>query len=331
MHPSIADNTTHTIMTPICRTNCEESNDYFTNDSDESWSRGVWTVTGLASVLLLVGVLSNAYTLWVTATRRYAVRWETSRLTMRYSSVIDMSMCIILVSVVLWPWLLFQTGHDIDVTLRCTRVDLGKGFLGGLFLIASGTVVVCRQVNMLHTFDEEDALLQQHGWRAVKLMRDVVIVGVVCMFASSLLGRLIPHTDMELCLALGSPMPRAINLILVQVGVNIALGIIVVVTTKRPDVEAEKRENDEILPEKTMPVKPSDEFENASGVVPHSRWSRFVIVSSASVLTWILLAISLALTGLLMQPVDVGTFFVLVVYTAQVNAWSVFAIVRYWV
>ena len=318
-------------MTPICHTNYDESTDYFTTDSDGSWCRGVWTVTGLASVLLLVGVLSNAYTLWVTTSRRYAVRWETSRLTMRYSSVIDMSMCVVLVAIVLWPWLLFQTGYDIDVTLRCARVDLGKGFLGGLFLIASGTVVVCRHVSMLHTFGDEDALLQQHGWRTVKLMRDVVIVGVVCFLASSLLGRLVRHTDTELCLALGASMPRAINLIIAQVGVHIALGVVVMVTTKRPDVEAERPSKTvEILSEKAILIKQSHEFENAPGEAPHSRWSRFVIVSSVSVLTWILLAISLALAGLLMQPVDVGTFFVLVVYTAQVNAWSVFAIMRYW-
>ena len=50
----------------------------------------------LVGIVLIVGVSANAYLVWLSARRRLSVRWETFSLILRYSSIVDMSLCVLL-------------------------------------------------------------------------------------------------------------------------------------------------------------------------------------------------------------------------------------------
>ena len=190
-------------------------------------SSGLRNFAGLTGALLLVGIVANAYLLRLTGRSRFPVQWKTVRLSLRYTSVLDLSLCFVLVPVILWPWVNCQTGSNVSLTLRCAHFDVERLLFLGFVFVSSGVVVVCRQVYMLNTFQHETSLINQHGGRIVKLLRDVAVFGAVYIVGYLFLPRFVPDIHIPCCFAEGWLTSRAVYLFLLPVAVNVILGVVV--------------------------------------------------------------------------------------------------------
>ncbi|KAI0215054.1 hypothetical protein LSAT2_032914 [Lamellibrachia satsuma] len=320
-------------MTSDYRSNGDETSVYIGADGD-FWFRGTQTFSGLLGVMLLVGVLANAYILWVTAQRRFPIRWETFRLILRYSSVVDLSMCVVLASVVLWPWVLYHTGNDVLVILECSRIDVDCVMLCSGCLVGSGIVVITRHANMLVTFDQEIGLCRQHSSRLKKLVMCVAVVCLVCFGASVLLKKTSPVFDLQLCLVACAASSRAVYLLLAPVAVNLALGIVVVMRASRQvtDVERPTRvdQDDSPICDNAKLIQQTSEYDGVPTEVSDSRWKQLVIVVNVAGLTWFITGTAMTLAGVLLDSVSVGTMFVLTGCFALTSAWNAIAIAKYW-
>jgi len=297
-------------------------------------SSGLRNMAGLAGTLLLVGLVANGYLLRLTGRGRFLVPCETARLTLRYSSVVDLSRCLVLASVLLAPWVLFLTGSDITLTLRHSRVGVAQVSHLWSVLIGSGLVVVCRQVYMFYTFRHETPRLHRHRWRTTKLQRDVIIVGAVCIVASLFVALSTPDFDLPLCFAVGAMTSRTLYLFIVLVAVNVILGIVVVARATRPEVDTERyhvtQNTGGDLSEKAVLSLESCDCEDGLDEMTHSRWQRCVIFASVSVITWFPLMVALALVGGVLQPSSVGAVVMMVSVSALDSVWSGFAVFRHW-
>ncbi|KAK2185651.1 hypothetical protein NP493_229g03063 [Ridgeia piscesae] len=147
---------------------------------------------------------------------------------------------------------------------------------------------------MLHTFENEAALLRQRMLRAVTFFRDIVITGVVCLVASTLLTFLASEVDIPLCFVVGSSTPQALNLLLVPASVSVVLGVIVVLQPTRAPGDCEGLEAQEADPfDRAMHVGPE-----VAEVAPNSGWTRLVIATNVAVLTWSMTLLAVAMAGL---------------------------------
>ncbi|KAI0217035.1 hypothetical protein LSAT2_031044 [Lamellibrachia satsuma] len=292
------------------------------------WLPRIHTFSSLMAVLLGLGFFSNVYIFWITTRRRFPVRWDTIRLFLRYSSVVDVSLCFVLGSVALWPLMVFHTGQATTVTLHCARYDFNLLLLGCVLFIACGVLVVARQVITMFTFDLEMELLRQNHKRTMKLLVTVAVAGVVCFVAWRLLEIHQPVIDLPLCFIVGSMSSRPIYLLLVPVTVN----IVVHANERRPVVEClpvilgKLSDNSKLVEH----LPQSSEEENGLTEVSDSRWKRLIIVLHVAVVTWFILAAGMATAGVLTEPLNIYTLLVLTGTTSLTSAWNAFAIFRYW-
>ncbi|KAI0239929.1 hypothetical protein LSAT2_009354 [Lamellibrachia satsuma] len=205
----------------------------------EMFLRSIPTFSALMGILLPIGFFANAYIIWLTTRCRFLIRWETFRLILRYSSVVELSLCAVLASVVLQPWVSFNAGNDVTLTLQCTRFHIDNFLLFGACLVGSGVIVIIRQVNTFLAFDQEFELFRQHRSRATNLCRDVAIAGVVCVTASVLLRKMAPSIDLHLCFVAVASTSRGIHLFIVPVVVNVGMGVVLIFTGSRPVIGCE--------------------------------------------------------------------------------------------
>ena len=328
--PDLFDNK----MVVECYPNCAGMEADDPNINDDEAVRGIRVFSALVGVLLLTGVLANGFIIWLTTRRHFLIRWQTFRLSLRYSKIIDLSLCAALAATLLWPRQMFDTGCDVIVidiaTVDCKHFGLDKVLYTGVFAAASGVVVVCRQVSMLCTFEHEDVLLSQHSSRTVRLLADVVIVSVVSFTASLYVKLVVPDFDLPLCFVVHPATPRVVYLFVAPAVVTLSLAIAVVARPSGP-ADSERPQSgqpttDDLSDKATLVGPRPDEDE----VPTHSTWNRLVIVTNVPVLTWCLLLAAVAMAGLLLQPVSVGILFTLTSCTALDGVWSVFSLFRHW-
>ena len=333
----------------VCRRNFEKMTLFWLTDLDEKKV----TIEGdsglsLASVrafswlvggLLVVGLCANVYLVRVTARRRFPVRWETFRLILRYSSVVDLSLCTVLASVILWSNVLLHNGSDVILSLQCTHFDLDNVHYCGGIVVASSVVVAARQTVMLFTFDHEVALLRQNSMRTVRLLKDITIVGVVCFLCTMMLTNFAPIVDLQLCHVVVPMTSRTIYLLLVPIVVNVLIGVVFVLRASGTDSEYERFEmkvkhkfsDDSSCNAKTVERSmTSPEVDEAPDEVSDSRWNRFVIILHVAVLTWFIWVAPMAVAGMLMQRVSVETLYLLTAVPVLTSVWSAFAVFRHW-
>ena len=291
--------------------------------------RSIPTFSALMGILLSIGFLANAYIIWLTTRCRFLIRLETFRLILRYSSVVELSLCAVLASVVLQPWVSFHAGSDITLTLQCARFHIDNFLLFGACLVGSGVIVITRQVNTLLAFDQEFELFRQHRSRATKLCRDVAVAGVVCVIASVLLKKMAPSIDLPLCFVAVASTSRGVHLLIVPIVVNVAMGVVVISKASRPVIDCERQQGDTWCDTTTL-IKQPVVVDHVSAEVSDCRWKRFVVVLNVAVLTWFTVAAAMALAGVLLQSVSVDTLLATTAVSAFTGAWSLYAVVRYW-
>ena len=317
------------------------------NHSDESIinlygvdkiSSGLRNFAGLTGVLLLVGILANAYLLRLTDRSRFPVQWETARLSLRYTSVLDLSLCFVLVPVILWPWVNCQTGSYVHLTFRCAYCDAERLLFLGFILVGSGVDVVFRQVYMLNMFQlctlnmfqNETSLISEQGGRTVKLLRDVAVFGAVYIVGYLFLSKFVPDIHILCCSAEGW---LTSELFLLPLAVNVILVVVVCARSSPPEVDVERyhvtRTTSGDLSEKAIVSHPPHNVTSGLDKITHSRWKRFIIVAIAAVLTWIMFLATMVLWGVFLHP-SVGTVVVIGTVSALHSAWTAFYIFRYW-
>ena len=325
-------------MTLFWLTDLDEKKVTIEGDSGLSLA-SVRTFSWLVGGLLVVGLCANVYLVRVTARRRFPVRWDTFRLILRYSSVVDLSLCAVLASVILWSNVLLHNGSDVTLSLQCTHFDLDNVHYCGGIVVASGVVVAARQTVMLFTFDHEMALLRQNRMRTARLLKDITIVGAVCFLCTIMLTNFAPIVDLPLCHVVVPMTSRAIYLLIVPIVVSVVLGVVFVSRASDSDSEYERFETEvkhKFSNDSSCNVKiversmTSAEVDDAPDGVSESRWNRFVIVLHVAVLTWFILAAAMAVAGVLVQQVSVDTLFVLTATTVLTSVWSAFAVIRHW-
>ena len=228
----------------------------------------------------------------------------------------------------------FHTGSDVTLTLRCAQFDLKHVLRLGFVIVGSGVVVVCRQVCILNTFQHETSLINQHGGRTLKLLRDVVIVGAICVVSYLFLPNFAPDIHLSCCFVDGWMTSRTVYLFPLPVAVNVILGLIVFARTSPPEVDAERQNVTQTtggdFTDKAIDSLPLHDYENGFDKITHSRWNRCAIAASASVLTWFVLVAALALAGIILQPPNVETVFVMVTVSTLTSVWSACSLFRYW-
>ncbi|KAI0229957.1 hypothetical protein LSAT2_019648 [Lamellibrachia satsuma] len=279
------------------------------------WLPRIHTFSSLMAVLLGMGVLSNVYIFWITSRHRFPVRWDTIRLFLRYSSVIDVSLCCVLGSVALWPLVVLNIGQAKTLTLQCARCDLNLVFSGGLMFLACGVLVVTRQVITMFMFEVEMALLRQNRKRTMKLLVTVAVAGAVGFVAWRLLEIHQPVIDLPLCFVDGSMLSRPIYLFLVPVAVNVVIGVVVDAKETRAVVEQSPQSSEK----ETGPTEVSD-----------SHRKRIIVVLHVAAFTWFILATGMATAGVLTEPLNIYILFVLTGTTSLTSAWTAFAVFNYW-
>ena len=307
------------------RNNYEEMRGKVSADG-EMLLRSIPTFSALMGILLPIGFFANAYIIWLTTRCRFLIRWETFRLILRYSSVVELSLCVVLASVVLQPWVSFHAGSDVNLTPQCAHID--KFLLFAACFVGSGVILISRQVNILLAFDQEFELFRQHRSRATKLCRDVAVSSVVCVIVSVLLRKMAPSIDLHLCFPVASTS-RGVHLLIVPVAVNVAMGVVVICRASSPVIDSKLQHGDTSC-DKTKLIKQSAVVDHVSAEVSDCRWKRFVVVLKVAVLTWFTIAAAMALAGVLLQPVSVDTLLATAAVSAFTGAWSVYALVRYW-
>lgn len=279
----------------------------------------------LTTVLLLVGGLANVHLVWLTTRCRFPIRWETFRLIMRYASIVDLSLCAGIASVVLWPYLMIFTGSDVTLSAKCMLYDRESLRFSGAMVVGCGIVVAARQTVTLLTFHDEEALLRRNRMRTARLLRDVTVVCAVVIVASELCKHIVPVFKFSLCYVVGTLTCRAVFLILVPVVVSAVLGGVVVGRAVAERPRSDQLSNAANL----MGLLPSED-ERAPEEVSDTRWNRAVIIMHVAAVTWFTMALAMAAAGVLTEPVNADTLYVLTSCTSLTSAWSLYAVVRYW-
>ena len=301
------------------------------DDESDVWLSSIQTFLFLMAVLA-VGFFSNVYIFWITGRRRFPVRWETFRLIIRYSSVIDLSLCAAIAWIVLRPQFLFHSGSDVTLTLQCARFDVDSAIFVCGMIVASGVVASARQAIILFIFNEEMALLNQNSWRTKKLVRDVAVVGFACFVLWFLLKRFVPDFAILLCFVTGGVTSRTIYVMFVPVVVNIALGVVAVARSIGPVTDNERHHSIGVVTGDLSREATLDEQapRSSPAEVSGSRWKRFVIFMHVGLITWFIMTTAMALSGVLMASLDINALVLLSCFSAFTSAWNAFAVFAYW-
>ena len=280
-------------------------------------------------VIFVTGVCANAYLVWSTARPRCAVKWETFRLILRYTSAID---SVVLLSCVVARY----TGSDTASSVQCKHFGSGDAYTCVCLAVGYGVTVVIRQMIMLFMFKQEVVPQRQNRMRVVKLLRDVAIAGCVSAFAVLLLDTFTPFFALRLCYVVSDSSSSGILLFLVPIVASFVLGVVVVAPspktctgnrleyadTKAATADAATRinisatsitsvEEHDIsmtsVGEHEISMTPVEE-PDVTDQVSDSRWNRFIIIVNATYISWFVLATSTAFGGLLPHSFDVDAF-----------------------
>ncbi|KAK2185637.1 hypothetical protein NP493_229g02009 [Ridgeia piscesae] len=281
----------------------------------------------LTTVLLLVGGLANVHLVWLTTRRRFPTRWETFRQIVRYASIVDLSLCAVLASVVLWPYVTILAGSDVAVTPTCTWYDRECLRFSGAMVVGCGIVAAARQTVTLLTFPEEEALLCRNRMRTARLMRDVTVVGVVVFVGSELCEHIVPEFRFSVCYVVGPMTCRAAFLLLVPVVASVAIGGVVLARAVAEQPRADQSSHAAKLAAELLPPEGD---ERAPEEVSDTRWNRVVVVIHVAVVTWFTMALAMAAAGVLTEPVTATMLYLLSSCTSLTSAWSLYAVLRYW-
>ena len=166
---------------------------------------GVRNFSWLMGVVLAVGVSANVYLVWLSARRRLSVRWETFILILRYSSVVDLSLCVLLASFVTWSSVVSYVRRDVNMSFRCGDFKLENApIYCGVIVVSSWGIVAARQAIMLFTFEPEVTVMRQNRMRAVTVLRALAVAGEVCFLGTVLLANFGPDVHMRMCYVIGT-------------------------------------------------------------------------------------------------------------------------------
>ena len=293
---------------------------------------GLRNFSWLVGIVLTLGVCANVYLVWwLSAQRRLSVKWEPFRLTLRYSSLVDLSSCAVIVLFVTLSFAEFHARSDTRLSLQCGYFDLSSALVhGGMIKVSSGVVIAARQATMLG--EKEITLVRQNRVLVVKLVRDLLIVGVVFFLGAILVDNFGPVVRLPMCYVVGKMTSHAILLLVAPIFVSALIGAVVIVGSTRNDNEDKRR-----YTQTTLDI--SDDLANSAkdveclmtsiddtpDQVSDSRWNRFVVMVRVAVLTWFILAAVMTLLVLL-QPVTANTFFVMAGISVLISVWSAYAL-----
>lgn len=284
--------------------------------------------------LLAVGFFSNVYIIWMTTRHRFPVHWETFRLILRYSSIVDLSLCAAIAWFGLLPHKLYHVGGEVTLKIQCGRYGVDTA-LGRVTIC--GVVAASRQVSMLLTFDDEMTLRTQNSSRTMKLIRVVTFVGVVSFVSWILLKRFAPDITILMCFVSGDMTSHTTYVLLVPVVVNVVLGVVVVACPTCPVTGCEQSQSMSVVTiDSLYRTKLVDHASSPSekGDIPAdvsvSRWRRFVIVNHVGLATWFALLVAMAFTGVLTSLLSSDVLSFLAGSSALISAWSAFAVYAYW-
>ncbi|KAI0216403.1 hypothetical protein LSAT2_031617, partial [Lamellibrachia satsuma] len=265
-----------------CGINCEERG----LDFNAAETLSLWRIRTCYGPIGVLGVCANAYIVWTSTGRRFPVRWETFRLNLLCSSVINLSLCTFFASILLWPLVFLQTGSDTTLTKQCTRFQLENVQFSGMILVASGVFVFIRQACLLFVTEDDVPLqLQQHNPRRLKLLRDIAILAVINFAFLMFLKRFMPIVDLPLCFVVGNMTSREIYLLLVPVVVvGVIFGVVVLARVSRPDSDCERPLSltavfDDLPSDKTKLAEPSISYEvhDAQAEMTHPQWKHLTM------------------------------------------------------
>ena len=302
---------------------------------------GVRNFSWLMGVVLSMGVSANAYLVWVSARRRLSVRWETFSLLLRYSIVVDVSLCAFMTSFIVWSSVVAYARTSANVSFQCADFQLENApIYCGVMIVGSGCIVTARQAIMLFAFEPEVQVLRQTRMRVVTVLGDLAVTGVVCFLGAVLAANFGPDIHLRMCYVIGSISSHAARMFLAPNVVVVVLCTVVIVRSTRTDNEYKRQETHTSLDtsDDSGNTAKDDELcimmtslENFADEECDSRWSTFIaIVLRMTVVTWVTLAAVMTLARVLMQPVSIHTFVMLSGTAALTSGWSAFAITRHW-
>ena len=289
----------------------------------------------LVGIVLIVGISANAYLVWLSARRRLSVRWETFSVILRYSSVVDMSFCILLASFVMWSSVVSYARSDMTMPFQCGDFKLENApIYCGFIVVSSWGIVAARQAIMLFTFEPELTVLQQNRMRVVTVLRDLAVSGVVCYLGAVLMANFGPDVHMRMCYVIGTTISsHAARMILGPSVVVVVIGLVVVDRSTRTDNKCIRQETLDISDDSVNTAKDVERcmttsLEHFPDQDGDSRWSKFVIMLRMAVVASVIMAAVMTLVGVLMHPASVHTLVVLAGSAALTSVWSVYVITR---
>ena len=297
---------------------------------------GLRNFSWLMGVVLIFGVFANAYLVWLSARRCLSVRWETFNLILHYSSVVDMSLCVLLASFVMWSSVMSYARCDVTMSFHCGDFQLASfPIYGGVIMASSGGIFAARQAIMLHAFESEITVLRQTRMRVVTVLSDLAVAGVVCLLGAVLMANFGPDVHLRMCYVIGTTIPsHAATMVLAPSVIILVLCSVVIARSTRTDNEYDRQEMLDISDDSVNSAKDVEgcmtsleDFPDQDG---DSRCCKFVVVLRMAVVASVILAAVMSLAGVLMQPVSVHEFVVLVGSAALTSVWSAYAITRHW-
>ncbi|KAK2160383.1 hypothetical protein NP493_1651g00018 [Ridgeia piscesae] len=296
---------------------------------DDVYLANKWMFSWLVATQLLVAVCANVCLLRATSQRRFPVHWDTFRVVLRLSGVVDLSLSVAVAVVVIWSSLVV---NDDTLTVLCTCYTLDQMLLASGLVIVGGIVVCCRQVFVVVLFNDEEPLFRENRFRVVNLMGTVSLVAVVAVVIAAVARYLLSSFDVSVCFVDdGTVPPRSGYLLVLPVIVHIGLGVAFVAQAKCPetrrkqspsvhmDVSCEKHVEQSTLAVQDGRIELSD-----------SRWKRFILVVNVGVITWFIIGVSIVMAGVYGLPPSGGTLVLVSGYAAACSVWSAVSVFRYW-
>ena len=313
-------------MAANCCHNCEKMTK--TTAEDDVWLVNTRAFSWLMATQLLVAVCANVYLLRATSQRRFPVHWDTFRVVMRHSSVVDLSLCVAVAVAVIWSSLVH---NDDTLTVSCTCYTLDQVLLAGAVVVAGGIVVCCRQAFALVLFNHEEPLQREHRFRMVSLLRTVSVVAVVGLVIAAVARCLLPSFEWSLCFVVGTVPPRAGFLLVVPVVIHVGLGV-AFVAQAMPSEAGRKQSPSvhiDVSCEKLVEQSSLTEQDGRLGL-SHSRWRCFILEVNVGINTWLIMAAAMVMAGTLMPPPSVDTLLIMTGCTAAFSVWTGLSVFRYW-
>ena len=292
---------------------------------DDVWLANTRAISWLVAVQLLVAVFANVYLLRATSQRRFPVHWDTFRVVLRHSSVVDLSLCVAVAVVVIWSSLVL---NNDTLTVSCACYTLDQVLLAGAVVVAGGIVACCRQVFVLILFDDETPLLREHRFRVVHLLRAVSVVAIVGVIIATVAKYLLSSFEMSLCFVLGTVPPRAGYLLVVPVVIHFGLGVAYVAQAKPS--EAGRKQSPSVPSCKNLVEQSSLAVTDGCTEIGDTRWRRFNLEVNVGIITWFIMAASMVMAGLHGLPPSGGTLLLVSGCTASCSVWSAVSVFRYW-